>query len=182
MSVAPDGRIDVVWNDTRATAPPTISEVYYAYSTDAVRATSRPGLPVSPSVRLDGGTPGAEQDRRLLSTWSRDEADCAGLAWSATFNGEQDVYFLRGRGLQHQRVCTIRPTFRWDDEPRCQRQRHPRRVRGRTATTTACPDESRHRRWGAARTATGIRFTRRVRHLASGAPRTATADGSARLV
>ena len=91
MSVAPDGRIDVAWNDTRA-GQATISELYYAYSTDA-GATFSAGLPVSPSFDSTIGHP--QQNKigdyyHMISS----TADAA-LAYSATFNGEQDVYFVR---------------------------------------------------------------------------------------
>ena len=43
MSVSPEGRIDVVWNDTRS-GTATMSELYYAYSTDA-GVTFSAGLP-----------------------------------------------------------------------------------------------------------------------------------------
>jgi hypothetical protein len=91
MSVAPDGRIDVAWNDTRA-GQATISELYYAYSTDA-GATFSAGLPVSPSFDSTVGHP--QQNKigdyyHMISS----TADAA-LAYSATFNGEQDVYFVR---------------------------------------------------------------------------------------
>ncbi|MCH7884307.1 MAG: hypothetical protein IIC01_03570, partial [Planctomycetes bacterium] len=34
MSVAPNGRIDVVWNDTRASGEPNLNELFYAFSVD----------------------------------------------------------------------------------------------------------------------------------------------------
>ena len=32
MSIAPDGRLDVVWNDTRQSLVPRLNETYYRYS------------------------------------------------------------------------------------------------------------------------------------------------------
>ena len=34
MSVAPNGRIDVIFNDTRNTGQPNMSELFYSYSTN----------------------------------------------------------------------------------------------------------------------------------------------------
>jgi len=91
MSVAPDGRIDVVWNDTR-NGQATISELYYAYSTDA-GATFSAGLPVSPPFDSTVGHP---QQNKIGDYYHMisDTADAV-LAYSATFNDEQDVYFVR---------------------------------------------------------------------------------------
>ena len=47
MSVAPNGRIDAVWNDTRASADSTMSALYYSYSLDG-GATWSPNEQASP--------------------------------------------------------------------------------------------------------------------------------------
>ncbi|UCF66121.1 MAG: exo-alpha-sialidase [Acidobacteriota bacterium] len=92
MSVAPDGRIDVVWNDTREDASAENSELYYSYSTDAGLTWSA-GLPVSPSFNSLLGHP---QQNKIGDYYHMiSDADGAAVAYSATFNGEQDVYFLR---------------------------------------------------------------------------------------
>ncbi len=91
MSVSPEGRIDVVWNDTRS-GPATISELYYAYSTDAGETFSV-GLPVSPPFDSTIGHPVQNKIGDYYHMVSG--TDDAALAYSATFNGEQDVYFLR---------------------------------------------------------------------------------------
>jgi hypothetical protein len=91
MSVAPGGRIDVVWNDTR-NGQATISELYYAYSTDA-GVTFSDGLPVSPPFDSTVGHP---QQNKIGDYYHMvSDAGGASLAYSATFNGEQDVYFVR---------------------------------------------------------------------------------------
>ena len=92
MSVAPDGRIDVVWNDTRNDPLGNVSEVYYAYSTDAGQTWSG-GLPVSPPWNSHVGWPNQNKIGDYYDMIS--DADGASLAYSATFNNEQDVYFLR---------------------------------------------------------------------------------------
>ena len=92
MSVAPTGRIDVVWNDTRIDPSGVISEVYYAYSTDAGDTWSEP-LPVTPAWNSVVGHPNQNKIGDYYHMVSY--AEGAALAYSATFNGEQDVYFLR---------------------------------------------------------------------------------------
>jgi hypothetical protein len=91
MSVSPGGRIDVVWNDTRA-GPATRSELYYAYSVDQ-GATWSSGLPVTPSYDSTIGYPVQNKMGDYYHMVSLD--NYAGLAYAATFNGEQDVYYLR---------------------------------------------------------------------------------------
>lgn len=92
MSVAPDGRLDVVWNDTRSDPSGVISELYYAYSTDAGDSWSG-GLPVSPAFDSTVGFP---QQNKIGDYYHMvSDADGAAVAYAATFNGEEDVYFLR---------------------------------------------------------------------------------------
>ncbi len=96
MSVAPNGRIDVVWNDTR-NDPNTgdtvfISELFYSYSLDA-GVTWSPNTPVSPAFNPHVGYP----SQNKLGDYYHTISDALGVnvAYAATFNGEQDVYFLR---------------------------------------------------------------------------------------
>ncbi|MCH8851571.1 MAG: exo-alpha-sialidase, partial [Planctomycetes bacterium] len=56
MSVAPNGRIDVIWNDTRNTNQANLSELYYAYSLDA-GATWSINVPASPVFNSHVGWP-----------------------------------------------------------------------------------------------------------------------------
>jgi hypothetical protein len=92
LSVAPDGRLDVVWNDTRSDSSGVISELYYAYSTDEGDSWSA-GLPVSPAFDSTVGHP---QQNKIGDYYQmRSNAEGAAVIYSATFNGEQDVYFLR---------------------------------------------------------------------------------------
>jgi hypothetical protein len=92
MSVAPDGRIDVIWNDTRDDPSATNSVMYYAYSTDA-GVTWSEELPVTPPFNSVIGHPNQAKIGDYYHMIS-DEVGAA-LAYSATFNGEQDVWFLR---------------------------------------------------------------------------------------
>jgi hypothetical protein len=101
ISLAPTGRIDVTWYDTRIAAGGTMSEVYYAYSLDGGVTFSR-GLPVSPAFNSVVGWP--NQNKIGDYTQMVSDARGAALAYAATFNGEQDVWFVRvgdcnGNGL-----------------------------------------------------------------------------------
>lgn len=99
MSVAPDGRIDAVWNDTRANvdAPDhRLSELYYAYSTDAGRTWST-NVPISPVFDSHVGWPAGSYGQKKIGDYYHMRSDNLGVsvAYAATFHGEQDVYFLR---------------------------------------------------------------------------------------
>jgi hypothetical protein len=92
MSVAPNGRIDVVWLDTRDHPGTYLSSLYYSFSTDN-------GISWSQNERLsDEFDPhlGWPQQNKLGDYFDMvsDETG-AFLAWAGTFNGEQDVYFGR---------------------------------------------------------------------------------------
>ncbi len=92
MSVAPNGRIDVIWNDTRNDPTDVDSETYYSYSTDAGTTWSA-NLPVTPAWDSGVGYPNQNKIGDYYHMIS--DAEGAGLAYAATFNGGQDVYFLR---------------------------------------------------------------------------------------
>ncbi len=94
MSVAPNGRIDVVWLDTRD-APaftPLWSALYYSYSLDQGETWSDNEL-LSESFDPHVGWPNQEKMGDYFDMIS-DEGN-AHLAWSCTLNGEQDVYYGR---------------------------------------------------------------------------------------
>jgi len=92
MDVAPNGRIDVFWNDTRNNLGTFISELYYAYSNDGGRTWSS-NVAVSPSFDPHLGWP----QQQKIGDYNDLESgpDGVDVAYSATFNGEQDVYHLR---------------------------------------------------------------------------------------
>jgi len=94
MSVAPNGRIDAVWNDTRNSGDRTRSALFYSYSNDAGMTWS-PNEQASPEWDSDLGwsPPGKTKIGDYYHMVSSNSG--ADLAWSATFNGEQDVYYLR---------------------------------------------------------------------------------------
>ena len=95
MSVAPNGRIDAIWNDTRNSSDYHISEVFYTYSMDG-GTTWTPNCPITPAFNSHLGWPG-QPPQKKLGDYYHMISDNAGvnLAYAATFNGEQDVYFVR---------------------------------------------------------------------------------------
>jgi len=92
MSAAPNGRLDVVWNDTRNTGVANRSELHYATSADG-------GMTWSASQRLtpefDSHVGFPNQDKIGDYVHLVSDAVGANLAYPATFNGEQDIWFLR---------------------------------------------------------------------------------------
>jgi hypothetical protein len=90
MSVAPDGRIDVIWLDTRENPGFVNSSLYYAYSLDQGDTWSE-NFRLSESFNPHAGWPQQNKMGDYFDMYS-DEAG-AHLAWAATFNGEQDVYY-----------------------------------------------------------------------------------------
>lgn len=96
MSVAPNGRIDVFFNDTRDDPTTIFSQLYYTFSTDTGLTWSK-NEPVSPPFNHFLGYP----DQQKLGDYYHSISDDEGvsLAYAATFNGEQDVYYLRIRNV-----------------------------------------------------------------------------------
>ncbi len=89
MSVSPDGRIDVVWLDTRDD-PEFLSALFYTYSVDGGTTWSvNEKLTASFDPHL--GWPNQNKLGDYFDMVS--ENDGAHLAWAGTFNGEQDVYY-----------------------------------------------------------------------------------------
>lgn len=92
MGVAPNSRIDAVWYDTRDSGSYNVSRLYYAYSWDG-GATWSKNVPVSQPFDTTIGYPHASQKMGDYSTLVS-RRDGASVAYTATFNGEQDVYYL----------------------------------------------------------------------------------------
>ena len=90
MSVAPTGRIDAVWLDTRDNPGTVNSSLYYAYSEDA-GVTWSPNLRLSQSFDPHAGWP----NQNKMGDYFHMVSDSTGahLAWAATFGGEQNVYY-----------------------------------------------------------------------------------------
>ncbi|MHC5024792.1 MAG: dockerin type I domain-containing protein [Planctomycetota bacterium] len=92
MDVGPDGRIDVVWNDTRNSGQSNVSELFYSFSTDG-GVTWSVNEQLSSSFNSFLGWP----NQNKIGDYYHLRSDRVGahLAWAATFNGEQDVYYRR---------------------------------------------------------------------------------------
>ena len=92
MAVAPNGRIDVIWNDTRNSGVTRLSELFYSYSNDAGLNWSE-NIAISPEFDSLIGWPSQNKIGDYYDMVSDNFG--ASIAYAATFNGEQDVYYLR---------------------------------------------------------------------------------------
>ena len=99
FAVAPNGRLDAVWYDTRNASNNTDSQLFYSYSTDA-GVTWSPNVAVSNSFNPFEGYP----NQNKLGDYITIVSDNTGgnVAYSATFNfnpnraqHEEDVYYVR---------------------------------------------------------------------------------------
>lgn len=91
MSVAPNGRIDVIWLDTRdAPAGTNMSVLYYSFSDDEGETWSD-NEPLSIAFDPNIGYPQQDKMGDYFDMVSHDNG--AHLAWANTINGEQDVYY-----------------------------------------------------------------------------------------
>ena len=92
MSVAPNGRIDVIWLDTRDAVGgyPYMSALYYSYSMDQGDTWSV-NEKLSDSFDPKIGYPNQNKMGDYFDMTSDNEG--AHLAWANTLNGEQDVYY-----------------------------------------------------------------------------------------
>ena len=100
LSVAPNGRIDVVWLDTRNAANNTDTQLFYSYSTDG-GVTWAPNIAVSNSFNPQAGFPQNQKIGDYITIVSDNTG--GNVAYAATFNAnpnavnghEQDVYYVR---------------------------------------------------------------------------------------
>lgn len=92
LSVAPNGRIDACWNDTRNSTNNAVSELYYTWSEDGGRTWAN-NRPLSPPFDHTLGYPVQQKMGDYIGMVSLNEGAC--IAYTATFNGEEDVYFVR---------------------------------------------------------------------------------------
>jgi len=107
MSVAPNGRIDVIWADTRDDPSGYDSELYYAYSEDG-GTTWSPNEAFSPPWDPHVGWPQQNKIGDYYDMVSLNSG--AHVACSTTLNGEQDVYHA------HLRHCSDAGTLELDAE------------------------------------------------------------------
>lgn len=92
MSVAPNGRIDAVWLDTRSDPGGYDSVLYYSCSSDGGLTWSA-NEALTPAFDPTVGWPQQQKMGDYFDMCSDDMG--ADLAYAATFNGEEDVYYLR---------------------------------------------------------------------------------------
>jgi hypothetical protein len=100
LSVAPNGRIDVVWYDTRNAVNNIDSQLFYSFSTDG-GVTWAANVPVSNSFNPQAGFPQNQKIGDYITIVS--DATGGNVAYAATFNEnpnavnghEQDVYYVR---------------------------------------------------------------------------------------
>lgn len=92
MSIAPNGRLDVVWNDTRESLNTRLCRTYYRSSSDGGFTWSAERV-LTPTWDSWVGWP---QNNKIGDYYDMESDDVgASLAFATTLNGEQDVYFLR---------------------------------------------------------------------------------------
>jgi hypothetical protein len=92
LSVAPNGRIDVVWFDTRNATNNTSSQLFYSSSIDGGNSWS-PNVAVSNAFNPFLGYPNQSKIGDYITLVS--ENSSANVAYAATFNGEEDIYYVR---------------------------------------------------------------------------------------
>jgi hypothetical protein len=91
LSVAPNGRIDSVWLDTRNAANNTDSQLFYSYSIDGGVTWSR-NIAVSNAFNPFIGYPHQNKIGDYITIVSENSGGNA--AYAATFNQEEDVYYI----------------------------------------------------------------------------------------
>jgi hypothetical protein len=99
FAVAPNGRLDAVWYDTRNAANNTDSQLFYSWSTDA-GLTWAPNIAVSNTFNPFEGYPNQSKIGDYITIVSDNTG--GNVAYSATFNfnpnrsqHEEDVYYVR---------------------------------------------------------------------------------------
>jgi outer membrane biosynthesis protein TonB len=118
FAVAPNGRLDAVWYDTRNAANNTDSQLFYSFSTDA-GMTWAPNVAVSNSFDPFQGYPNQSKIGDYITIVSDNTG--GNVAYSATFNfnpnrgqHEEDVYYVRvfpgGQGATPTPSPTVSPS------------------------------------------------------------------------
>jgi VCBS repeat protein len=92
LSVAPNGRIDVVWFDTRNATNNTNSQLFYSFSFDGGNTWS-PNVAVSALFNPFLGYPNQNKIGDYITIVSDNTG--ANVAYCATFNLEEDIYYVR---------------------------------------------------------------------------------------
>jgi hypothetical protein len=92
IGIAPNGRLDVVWNDTSQSQTANLSRTVYSSSSDGGVSWT---TPVALTPQWDSFVGWPQQNK--IGDYYDIESDNVGadLAFAATLNGEQDVYYRR---------------------------------------------------------------------------------------
>jgi hypothetical protein len=137
FSVAPNGRLDAVWYDTRNAANNTDSQLFYSFSTDA-GVTWAPNVAVSNAFNPFQGYPNQNKIGDYITIVSDNTG--GNVAYSATFNfnpqrsqHEEDVYYVRVFPGGQAATPTPTPTASPSATPT------PTATASPTATATATP-------------------------------------------
>lgn len=158
FAVAPNGRLDSVWLDTRNAANNTDSQLFYSYSTDG-GVTWSPNVAVTTSFNPFLGYPNQNKMGDYIGIVSDNTG--GDVAYTATFNQEEDVYYVRvspGTGPTPSPTNTPNPTA--------------------TATATVPPSPTPTATATATATATPSSTATATGTAAATATATATAEGS----
>ena len=99
LAVAPNGRLDAVWLDTRNATNNTDSQLFYSYSSDS-GVTWSANIAVSAPFNPFLGYPHQNKLGDYLTIVSDDTG--GDVAYAATFNGEEDIYYVRVAPLASQ--------------------------------------------------------------------------------
>ena len=134
FSVAPNGRLDAVWFDTRNDTGNLLSQLFYSYSTDG-GVSWAPNVAVSEAFNPTQGWPQQNKIGDYITIVSDNTG--GNVAYSATFNfnpmnnqHEQDVYYVR---VSPSGVATPTPTITPTASPAATATATP------SATTTVTP-------------------------------------------
>ncbi len=92
LAVAPNGRIDVIWLDSRNATNDRDSQLFYSYSADGGQTWSA-NVPVSNSFDPWLGYPNQSKMGDYMTIVS--DGSAGHVAYCATFNGEQDIYYVK---------------------------------------------------------------------------------------
>ena len=92
FAVAPNGRLDSVWLDTRNAANNTDSQLFYSFSLDAGNTWS-PNVAVSIPFNPFLGYPNQNKMGDYITMVSDNTG--GNVAYAATFNLEEDIYYVR---------------------------------------------------------------------------------------
>ena len=105
ISVAPNGRLDAVWYDTRNAANNTDSQLFYSLSTDA-GVTWSPNVAVSNPFNPFEGYPNQNKIGDYITIVSDNTG--GNVAYSATFNFNPEPGTTRRRRLLRARISSGR--------------------------------------------------------------------------